>query len=166
ACPNIISRAEWGARPSKSIEYLSSQPVAYAFIHHSAGKECFNQTDCAAVVRGYQDFHMDTREWDDIGYSYVIGGDGTVFEGRGWDRVGAHTLSYNRVGLGFCLAGNFMTHLPTVIQMDTAKKLIACGVSLGKISSNYTLRGHRDMVPTTSCPGDLFYSLIQTWDHY
>uniref|UniRef100_A0A0B6ZHB1 Peptidoglycan-recognition protein n=1 Tax=Arion vulgaris TaxID=1028688 RepID=A0A0B6ZHB1_9EUPU len=166
ACPKIISRGEWGARPSKSIEYLTNQPVPFAFIHHSAGTECFDQPSCIAVVQGYQNFHMDERGWDDIGYSYVIGGDGSVYEGRGWDRVGAHTLHYNYVGLGFCLAGNFMTHLPPTIQMDTAKELIDCGVTQGKIASNYTLRGHRDMVPTTDCPGDQLYAEINTWAHY
>ena len=38
--------------------------------------------------------------WDDIGYSFMIGGDGSVFEGRGWDRVGAHTYGFNKRSLG------------------------------------------------------------------
>ncbi|CAL1526534.1 unnamed protein product [Lymnaea stagnalis] len=166
ACPAIISRAEWNARPSKSIEYLVHQPVPYAFIHHSSGRDCFSKSDCAAVVRGYQDFHIDGRGWDDIGYSFVIGGDGSVYEGRGWDRVGAHTLGYNTVGLGFCLAGDFTNHLPPKVQMDTARQLIDCGVSLGKINSTYTLRGHRDMKPSTDCPGNTLYAEIRTWLHY
>lgn len=38
--------------------------------------------------------------WSDIGYSFVIGEDGNVYEGRGWDTVGAHTLHHNTDGLG------------------------------------------------------------------
>lgn len=38
--------------------------------------------------------------WWDIGYSFMIGEDGNVYEGRGWDEVGAHTYGYNSVGLG------------------------------------------------------------------
>jgi hypothetical protein len=32
------------------------------------------------------------RQYCDIGYSFLIGGDGNVYEGRGWDRVGSHTI--------------------------------------------------------------------------
>ena len=38
--------------------------------------------------------------WRDIGYNFVIGGDGHVYEGRGWKVVGAHTSGYNKVHVG------------------------------------------------------------------
>lgn len=38
-----------------------------------------------------QTFHMESKGWDDIGYNFMIGGDGAVYEGRGWDSQGAHT---------------------------------------------------------------------------
>lgn len=44
---------------------------------------------------------MDTNGWNDIGYSFLVGEDGNVYEGRGFDRVGAHTLGHNTVALGF-----------------------------------------------------------------
>lgn len=34
------------------------------------------------------------RGWDDIGYSFLVGQDGNVYEGRGWHHVGAHTQGY------------------------------------------------------------------------
>ncbi|XP_005093494.1 peptidoglycan-recognition protein SC2-like [Aplysia californica] len=165
ACPSIVSRAEWGARAPKAVSYLSKQPVKYAFIHHSAEGECFSRANCSRAVRGYQNYHMDSKGWDDVGYSFMVGGNGDIFEGRGWDKVGAHTFGYNTVGLGFCLSGNFMTHLPTKAQMDSVKALIKCGVDKGKIATNYTLRGHRDM-GATLCPGDKLYAEIKTWPHY
>lgn len=50
---------------------------------------------------------MDQRGWDDIGYSFLIGEDGRVYEGRGWDRVGAHAPQYNHVSIGVCFLGDF-----------------------------------------------------------
>lgn len=38
-----------------------------------------------------QTYHMESRNWDDIGYNFMVGGDGDVYEGRGWDKQGAHT---------------------------------------------------------------------------
>ncbi|KAK6185137.1 hypothetical protein SNE40_007433 [Patella caerulea] len=163
-CPKIITRAEWQARPTRGRSALPG-PVQYVFIHHGASGDCFTPDQCAATVRRYQNYHMDSHKWDDIGYSFLVGEDGNAYEGRGWDRVGAHTLGYNTVGLGFCMIGNFMQRLPNKAALNTLKQLIACGVQNGKIQSNYTLRGHRDM-GSTSCPGTTFYNLIQTWPHY
>lgn len=39
-------------------------------------------------------------EYSDIEYSFVVGEDGNVYEARGWDAVGAHTLGHNHDGLG------------------------------------------------------------------
>lgn len=49
--------------------------------------------------------------------------------------------------------------------MQAIKDLIAQGVSLGRISSNYKLIGHRQAV-ATECPGNRLYDEIKTWPHY
>ena len=38
--------------------------------------------------------------WSDIGYNFVVGEDGNVYEGRGWNSVGAHTYGYNNRSIG------------------------------------------------------------------
>ena len=53
--------------------------------------------------------------WWDIGYSFLIGEDGNVYEGRGWDVVGAHTKGYNDVGLAFSILGNFTSILVRIV---------------------------------------------------
>jgi hypothetical protein len=37
----------------------------------------------------------------------LIGEDGRVYEGRGWDKVGAHTLGWSKVSVSFAFMGNF-----------------------------------------------------------
>ena len=39
-------------------------------------------------------------DWPDIGYSFIIGEDGNIYEGRGWNTIGAHTYNHNYDGLG------------------------------------------------------------------
>ncbi|KAH9518935.1 Peptidoglycan-recognition protein SC2 [Bulinus truncatus] len=99
ACPHVVTRAEWGARPATGFNHLVT-PVQYAFIHHTAGADCHDRATCSAQVRLTQNYHMDGRGYSDIGYSFMIGGNGEVFEGRGWDHLGAHTLNYNSHGYG------------------------------------------------------------------
>lgn len=55
--------------------------------------------------------------------------------------------------------------IPPAEQMKTAKALIAAGVELGYIKSDYKLVGHRQ-VRATECPGEALFKEIQTWDHY
>lgn len=39
--------------------------------------------------------------------SFLIGNDGNVYEGAGWNKVGAHTLGYNRKSIGIAFIGDF-----------------------------------------------------------
>ncbi|XP_022286899.2 peptidoglycan-recognition protein SC2-like [Crassostrea virginica] len=160
----IYARDSWGAREPKQFQ-LFQKPASLFFIHHTAGHSCHDFDTCVTALKGIQNFHMDTRGWDDIGYSFLVGQDGQIYEGRGWDHVGAHTLHYNTRGYAASFMGNYMTHPPNNASLNAAKKLIEYGVSKGFVSSTYHLYGHRD-VSATACPGDALYPIIQTWPHY
>jgi len=166
-CPGVelVSRAEWGAKPRKGERENITEPVDYVIIHHTAGQECSNFDRCALIVRGIQNYHMNDRGWDDIGYSFLIGGNGQVFIGRDWGTVGAHTYHYNSVAYGISFLGTFIDHLPTEKAMDAAKKLIQCGVDQGFIKADYGLYGHRD-AGCTECPGKKFYESLSSWDKW
>eukprot|EP00057_Strongylocentrotus_purpuratus_P029502 XP_011683976.1 PREDICTED: peptidoglycan-recognition protein SC2 [Strongylocentrotus purpuratus] len=105
-CPRIISRSEWGARSPKSTSNLVT-PLPYAVVHHTDGSSCSTEASCMSQVRGIQNYHMDSNGWDDIGYNFLIGGDGNVYEGRGWNYKGAHASSYNSYSLGISMIGRF-----------------------------------------------------------
>lgn len=32
-----------------------------------------------------QTFHIESRGWGDIAYNFLVGGDGSIYVGRGWD---------------------------------------------------------------------------------
>ncbi|CAG0889007.1 unnamed protein product [Cyprideis torosa] len=138
---------------------------AWAIVHHTESPSCSTQSECSSLVRSFQDYHMDVNGWADIGYSFLIGGDGNVYEGRGWDRVGAHTPGYNSNGLGISMIGSFMTSLPNQQALDALNNLIACGVDSGELQQNYGLIGHRQAV-ATSCPGDRLYEYVQAMPHW
>lgn len=107
-CPRIVSREEWKARKPVDITILPVKPTPYVVIHHGGiAKYCQDQETCSAIVRDYQNFHLDYRKWWDVGYNFIIGEDGNVYEGRGWDRVGAHAPKYNNQSIGICVIGDF-----------------------------------------------------------
>ncbi|KAJ8317122.1 hypothetical protein KUTeg_005026 [Tegillarca granosa] len=165
-CSNVkvISRDSWGARRPSSILPIST-PVPLFFIHHTAGHTCFETNQCIQALKGIQNYHIDSRGYNDIGYSFLIGQDGNVYEGRGWNSQGAHTKNHNDHSFAASFMGNFMSHLPVQKALDAAQALIECGVAKGYIEGDYSLYGHRD-VKATSCPGDSLYNHIRAWPHY
>ncbi|XP_052091270.1 uncharacterized protein LOC127728091 [Mytilus californianus] len=166
ACDNtsLVTRNEWAARLPRKTELLSN-PVMNVFIHNTAGHHCEHQTECAQTARVIQNFHMDGNNWDDIAYNFLIGEDGRVYEGRGWNKVGAHTLGWNENSIAFAFMGNFNDRKPKPIALEALRNIISCGIKDGKISPHYTLYGHRDKRPTDS-PGNYLYAEIRHFKHF
>ncbi|CAF1234774.1 unnamed protein product [Rotaria magnacalcarata] len=163
-CPSIVSRSEWGARAAKSTTGMAKS-LPYVVIHHTTGGTCAAKSACIVKMKGFQNYHMDSNGWVDIGYSFLVGEDGNIYEGRGWTYVGAHTYGYNSQSIGISVIGDYMSQKPNSAALNSVKALIECGISRGYISSTYTLRGHRDL-DSTSCPGNAFYNEIKTWTNY
>lgn len=103
----IVPRDAWLARPAKDCDELAG-PVPYVVIHHTfIPPACNTSEKCEEAMRWMQDFHQFNRSWWDIGYNFAVGGDGKVYEGRGWSTVGAHAPGYNNISIGICLIGDW-----------------------------------------------------------
>ncbi|XP_012228599.1 peptidoglycan-recognition protein SC2 [Linepithema humile] len=166
AAPNIISRAQWGARAPKSqAPNLRLKPAPYVIIHHSTSSSCETQTACKQKVKGFQTYHMDSKQWADIGYNFLVGEDGNVYEGRGWDKRGAHSIPFNSKSIGICIIGDYSNRTPNRAAVDAVTNLITHGVQNGQIKSDYKLLGHRQTWQT-ACPGNSLYTMIQSWPHW
>ncbi|XP_037335481.2 peptidoglycan recognition protein 5 [Pungitius pungitius] len=148
---NIVSRQQWGAAAPKKKETLkgSAQRVV---IHHTAQPACKDQKECMKRLVSIQRTHMTERGFDDIGYNFLVGGDGAVYEGRGWGVVGAHAKGNNHDSLGIAFIGNFKEDTPSREAMSSVKGLLETGARQGHLSPQYAVSGHRD-VGQTECPG-------------
>ncbi|XP_066563868.1 N-acetylmuramoyl-L-alanine amidase [Amia ocellicauda] len=167
-CPAIIPRCMWGAEPYRGTPTLLTLPLGFLYVHHTyePSAPCLSFEHCARDMRGMQRFHQDDRGWDDIGYSFVVGSDGYVYEGRGWLWRGAHTKGHNSLGYGVSIIGDYSTALPSPHTLALLRDSLAqCAVRGGRLVDNYTIHGHRQVVDT-SCPGDALYSEIRGWQHY
>jgi len=142
----IRGRHEWGALPpGRPLTGLTPERVTDVYLHHTTGEQ---QQDVQAWLRAIQRFHQQTRGWNDIGYSYLVDRNGTVWEGRGRN-VGAHTKGYNSSSIGIAYLGDGSTKPP-----DDA--LISIVRLIDLMAQRYpitTVRGHRH-VGRTACPGD------------
>ncbi|XP_076607980.1 peptidoglycan recognition protein 6 isoform X2 [Chaetodon auriga] len=167
-CPPIIPRCMWGAKPYKGTPTNLSLPLSFMYIHHTytPSQPCLTFEQCSADMRSMQRFHQEDRGWDDIGYSFVAGSDGNIYEGRGWLWQGAHTLGHNSIGYGISFIGDYMASLPSQHSMGLVRdQLASCAVDGGRLIANFTLQGHRQVV-NTLCPGDALYNEIKGWKHF
>ncbi|MGH0150731.1 UNVERIFIED_CONTAM: hypothetical protein FKN15_042858 [Acipenser sinensis] len=167
-CPPVIPRCMWGAQPYRGTPTNLTLPLSFLYIHHTyqPAQPCTSFTQCAADMRSMQRFHQEDRGWDDIGYSFVAGSDGYLYEGRGWEWQGAHTRGHNSKGYGVSFIGDFTSVLPHASALALVRdSFTKCAVQGARLVPDFTVHGHRQVVNTSS-PGDALYSEITTWKHF
>lgn len=90
--------------------------------------------------------------WSGAGYNLYVRKDGTVYELRPIECVGAHAQGYNSISVGVCFEGNFEEEEMTAEQVESGKEV--CNYVRG-LYGDIPFYGHRD-VNSTSCPGSNF----------
>jgi N-acetylmuramoyl-L-alanine amidase len=103
---HLVSRSAWGARVPKDTTPFPHPPATYAVIIHTDGPPCDSEEVCSAVVRDIQHLHMDIRNYSDIAYNFLVGGNGETYEGCGWDTQGSFAKVFNIRSLGIAFIGN------------------------------------------------------------
>lgn len=149
---DIVTRQQWGARRPTSVKQIAV-PTRELWLHHTAGAG-----NGASGVRATQRYHMDTKGWSDIAYSYLVDADGTVYEGRGPAVAGAHTRNHNSISHAICAIGDYQQEQPTERLVHSIARLVRHGHERGWWPATLT-GGHRD-VGSTACPGQHLYSRI------
>ncbi|XP_044057533.1 peptidoglycan recognition protein 5 [Siniperca chuatsi] len=155
---NIVSRSQWGAAAPRQKETLKGS-AKRVVIHHTALPSCNGLKECTDRLVSIQRGHMNEKGFDDIGYNFLVGGDGTVYEGRGWGVVGAHVKGNNHDSLGIAFMGNFNNDTPSTEAISSVKQLLRSGVSQGFLQREFVLLGHRDL-GSTECPGGKLYAAL------
>ncbi|MCB9595466.1 MAG: N-acetylmuramoyl-L-alanine amidase [Sandaracinaceae bacterium] len=157
----IVERSAWGARATRC---SSRDSARYRMaIHHTSSP---STGDVAARVRGFQAYHMDSRGWCDVGYHFLIGADGTIYEGRPLELLGAHVGGNNTGNVGIAFVGCFEPSncspastwgpsTPSDAMIASASRLVAyLADEYGITPSASTIKGHRQHSgASTDCPG-------------
>jgi peptidoglycan recognition protein len=167
----IISRADWGARPPKcgkaSWEKCGKAalqlPVDQVFIHHTTGSMPDTPEAERVVMTRLQNLAMNSQNKADISYNFVVMPSGRIAEGRGWNIVGYATPKNNLKSLSFCFAGNFQNNKPTLASLEGCRRILSEGLRTGRLTPTFRIRGHRD-VGSTACPGRHLYAELSALD--
>jgi hypothetical protein len=181
ARPPIVPRSAW----LDSLSRHAQPPPRYddkvvaVFVHHTDSPNGYDCADAPRIIRYLYAGQTGARDWDDIGYNFLVDRCGTIYEGRagGVDRpvTGAHTQGFNHRTTGIAALGTFTagTAVPKAMT-DAIAALAAWKLGLADIdpraearlvSSNSlsryrsgttatlpALAGHKEAY-MTSCPG-------------
>jgi uncharacterized lipoprotein YddW (UPF0748 family) len=156
---SIIPRTGWNAAEARP--YKSHVPIKIT-VHHEGGKVLLRTDDAAQRLKNVQTWSMGKdRNWTDIPYHFLIGTDGTVFEGRNPLTVGETNTEYDPTGhLLISFLGNYEKQELDENLLDVLTRLIA-KLCLKYNISPETIGGHRDYSKITSCPGINIYPYIE-----
>ncbi|XP_063221185.1 peptidoglycan-recognition protein SD-like [Bacillus rossius redtenbacheri] len=163
----VVSREEWGARPPVpgGTQPLPQFPARYVVVAHTASAPCDCAAGCAQAVRRDQNYFMDQLRYADVGYNFLVGGDGRVYEGRGFRTQGAFARHFNNRSLGVAFIGDFEIIAPPRVQLDAARSFLRHAVDSEQLAADYKLVAHRQ-VANTSSPGEQLAAAIRLWPHW
>ena len=150
-----------------------TSPIRRIVVHHT-------DTPPTMTVRQIADYHVNGErrdskgnlikaQWPGIGYHFVLGPDGTIYQTNRTETRSYHAGPANNDSVGISLIGRFMKknwngtpippeqQLPNAAQMDSLARLIAWLMKENGISSIDKIVGHKEVMDTT-CPGDQWLS--------
>ncbi|XP_043861877.1 peptidoglycan-recognition protein LC [Drosophila santomea] len=162
---HILDRSEWQGEPPSGMYPHLKLPVANVIIHHTATEGCDQEDVCIYRMKIIQAFHMKSMGWVDIGYNFLVGGDGQIYVGRGWHIQGQHVKGYGAISVSIAFIGTFVNMEPPARQIEAAMRLMDEGVRLHRLQPDYHIYAHRQVSPTES-PGQKLCELMQNWPRF
>ena len=103
-------------------------------------------------VEVIHNYHKNTRKYAGIGYHFYVRKDGSIYEGRPVEYVGAHATNNNSDSIGICFEGKYDEETMSEAQIKAGQELVT--YLKGKYNISKVQR-HSD-VCNTSCPGKNF----------
>ena len=151
--PKIILRDEWKAKETQiNNNYLKPKNI---IIHHSGEpKDNWSskfKNDELAFMKRIQKYHIQGRSWDDIGYHFGIGLNGSILEGRNIKFQGVHCPSMNYKSIGIVIHGNYNYRTLKFKQIKSLVKLSLWLCTVFNINSKNIFM-HKE-INKTQCPG-------------
>jgi N-acetyl-anhydromuramyl-L-alanine amidase AmpD len=114
-------------------------------IHHSA---------VAASVgpKRIAEYHVTKQDWPGIGYHFLVGDTGTIYQGNALTTVSFHAAKVNPRGVGICFLGSFQKEVPPPAQLQAGAHLVAWLMQELNLDLE-VVKGHQEFMQT-ACPGN------------
>lgn len=130
-------------------------------LHHTGQHKGMVGKSDLEIVRMIDRYHREGRKWSSIGYHYLVGRDGRIYEGRPASIQGAHVSRHNSGNIGISCIGDFQQRLPGDRQLGALVSFLEdqrrhYGVAKKRVY------GHKDL-GSTICPGKALHGWLTSW---
>ena len=156
----VVKRSAWTSQAIKG----NNNPmgaITRITVHHTGEHGTWSDLPDVEIVKRIEAYHRNDKEWACIGYHFLVGKDGRIYEGRPIQYQGAHVSTQNENNLGISVIGDYMDHLPSARQLAVLDAFLddkrkTYGVSRARVY------GHRDL-HASLCPGDSLYAWVKKY---
>ncbi len=131
----------YGNRPRSDIQTL--------VVHHSAVPPTVGPKRIA-------EYHVNSLDWPGVGYHFLVGDDGVIYQGNEVTTVSFHAAKVNPRGVGICFLGNFSKDVPPSAQLQSGAHLVAWLMQELDLELDM-VKGHQEFM-ATACPGNQWLS--------
>ncbi len=121
--------------------------ISALVIHHSA-------TPPNVTPERIAQYHISKWDWPGIGYHFLVGAEGTIFQTNDLETISHHAASANPFGVGICFLGNFTVEVPPQDQINAGAQLVAWLLDLLQLDLS-AVKGHKEFMET-ACPGKMW----------
>jgi hypothetical protein len=135
--------------------------ITHVTLHHTGdATPLLPGEDPVRRLRGLQSWGASDRNWWDVPYHFLLGIDGSIFEGRDYHYMGETNTAYNPSGHFLISAlGNYEKQEPTPATLAAIADLMAWALKefdlpLDRIGGHYNYA-------TTGCPGQHLKKLLE-----
>ncbi|XP_054264903.1 peptidoglycan-recognition protein SB2-like [Macrosteles quadrilineatus] len=136
---NIIPREEWGSWDpwSRSPRHPPADTVLWSYTETDA---CTTIFQCRDYMQQIQRQHIRLHKLEDVPYNFVVGGDGNVYEGRGWllsPQLGSEEERHKGTNLYIGISGRPTTSIDGDGRSEALDDLIRFGVNYKLITEDF-----------------------------
>jgi len=163
---SFVSRKQWNAEQPRATVELKL-PIYRIIIAHTASESCNSEQECAKFV---QELQRNSSHLDDIPFNFLIGNDSKIYEGRGFEYEGQHTLNnnateYNSIGICIAFIGNYDHEIVSESQIRVFQNFIEYFKEREVISEDYTIFMQDQLMMTDVSAGGLLKT-AENWNGY
>ncbi|KAL9905871.1 peptidoglycan recognition protein LC isoform 4-T10 [Glossina fuscipes fuscipes] len=160
----IVPRDAWLAQTPVNTLVALDVPVRRVIIVPTYTSDCDAQSKCTYRVRMIQTFNIESQQNDDIVYNFLIGGDGNIYEGRGWLSKAAAVKGYNDDSITVAFIGTF--HDPPASKvLNIAKLFLTKALRSKKLTADYKIVGANQLDESFAL-GTGLYKSFENWPHW
>ncbi|XP_054261928.1 peptidoglycan-recognition protein 1-like [Macrosteles quadrilineatus] len=125
--PNAVTRDGWLPRVPKSTVRLTNVPIKNIILTYDIGTPfCKDHRACIDTIKLHQHMQMEEMNLPDIAYNFLVGGDGKIYEARGFEYLPEKNAQFpelygNSIEIAFI--GNNANEVPREDFMNLVKFL-------------------------------------------